>query len=102
MGRGRWASQGRAHRARGRSVRDHHRGQPDRHDDRPALDETEPRRMIATETLEPTRAPLGSMPIPRNHAPPDLRAKPSWRTAKNVIMLGLMGTALVLVAVPLV
>jgi phosphate transport system permease protein len=58
--------------------------------------------MIATETLDPGRAPLGSMPIPRNLAPPDLRAKPSWRTTKNLIMLGLMGTALVLVAVPLV
>ena len=58
--------------------------------------------MIATQTLEPGRAPLGSMPIPRNHAPPDLRAKPSWRTTKNLIMLGLMGAALVAVAIPLV
>src|ERR1051325_4932907 len=99
MGRGGRASQGRADRARGRSVRDHDRGQPDRHGDRPALDETEPRRMIATQTLEPARAPLGSTPIPRNHAPPDLRARPSWRTAKNSLMLGLMAAALVAVAI---
>jgi len=32
----------------------------------------------------------------------DLRAKPSWRTTKNTIMLCLMGAALVLVAIPLV
>jgi phosphate transport system permease protein len=32
----------------------------------------------------------------------DLRAKPSWRTAKNTLMLGAMGGAVVLVAIPLV
>jgi len=57
--------------------------------------------MIAT-TLEPPAAPVGSVPIPRPVAPPDLRAKPSWRTVKNLAMLSLMGAALVLVAIPLV
>jgi phosphate transport system permease protein len=32
----------------------------------------------------------------------DLRARPSWRTAKNQGMLGLMGAAVVIVAIPLV
>jgi phosphate transport system permease protein len=32
----------------------------------------------------------------------DLRARPSWRTAKNQLMLGLMGAAVVMVAIPLV
>jgi phosphate transport system permease protein len=58
--------------------------------------------MIAT-TLEPQAgAPAGSVPIPRPVVPPDLRAKPSWRTVKSVAMLSLMGAALVLVAIPLV
>jgi phosphate transport system permease protein len=58
--------------------------------------------MIAT-TLEPQAgAPAGSVPIPRATIPPDLRAKPSWRTVKGVAMLSLMGAALVLVAIPLV
>jgi phosphate transport system permease protein len=35
-------------------------------------------------------------------APPDLRARPSLRTAVNKVMLGLMALALVLVAIPLV
>ena len=58
--------------------------------------------MIATQTVDTDRAPIGSMPIPRGASPPDLRARPSWRTTKNLIMLGLMGAALVLVAIPLV
>lgn len=32
---------------------------------------------------------------------PDLRARSSWRTTKNALMLGLMGLAFVLVAIPL-
>jgi phosphate transport system permease protein len=32
----------------------------------------------------------------------DLRARPSWRTTKNKLMLGLMGVAVVLVAIPLI
>jgi phosphate transport system permease protein len=32
----------------------------------------------------------------------DLRAKPSWRTAKNTLMLCLMGASLVVVAIPLI
>ena len=32
----------------------------------------------------------------------DLRAKPSWRTTKNNLVLGLMGLAVVLVAIPLI
>jgi phosphate transport system permease protein len=60
--------------------------------------------MIATTTMDPAaaRTPAGSVPIPRGTAPPDLRARPSWRTAKNGVMLSLMGAALVLVAIPLV
>jgi phosphate transport system permease protein len=59
--------------------------------------------MIATTTVESgTRTPTGSVPIPREDTPPDLRAKPSWRTAKNQLMLCLMGAALVLVAIPLI
>lgn len=59
--------------------------------------------MIATTTLDPgTRTPMGSVPIPREATPPDLRARSSWRTAKNQLMLGLMAAALVLVAIPLV
>jgi len=34
--------------------------------------------------------------------PLDLRAKPSWRTTKNTLVLGLMGLAVVLIAIPLV
>jgi phosphate transport system permease protein len=33
---------------------------------------------------------------------PDLRAKPSWRTAKNNLMLILMGAAVVLIMIPLI
>lgn len=32
----------------------------------------------------------------------DLRARPSWRTTKNLVMLGLMAAAVVLIAIPLV
>ena len=35
-------------------------------------------------------------------AAPDLRARPSWRTTKNTLILGLMGLAVVLVAIPLI
>jgi len=57
--------------------------------------------MIAT-TLDPQAGtPTGSVPIPRV-APPDLRARRSFRTFKNAAMLTLMGAALVLVAIPLV
>jgi phosphate transport system permease protein len=61
--------------------------------------------MIATPTIEPGRAPgppTGSVPISRATPAPDLRARRSWRTTKNLIMLGLMGAALVLVAIPLI
>jgi phosphate transport system permease protein len=34
--------------------------------------------------------------------PPDLRAKPSWRTAKNTVMLGLMAAAVAVIAIPLI
>ncbi|HEU4729841.1 MAG TPA: phosphate ABC transporter permease PstA [Kofleriaceae bacterium] len=34
--------------------------------------------------------------------PLDLRARPSWRTTTNTLMLGLMGVAVVLIAIPLV
>jgi len=58
--------------------------------------------MIAT-TLDPqNRTPAGSVPIALPAVPPDLRARPSWRTVKNLVMLSLMGAALVLVAIPLV
>src|ERR1044072_3266070 len=86
MGRGRYRAQGGADRARGRAVRHHDRGQSGRDDDRPALDETEPRHMI-----EATRT-----------AAIDLRARPSWRTVKNNLMIGRMMAALVLVASPLI
>jgi phosphate transport system permease protein len=33
---------------------------------------------------------------------PDLRARPSWRRTKNLLMLGLMGLAVAVIAVPLV
>jgi hypothetical protein len=61
--------------------------------------------MIGTTTLDPGMAPgppAGSVPIPRATTPPDLRARRSWRTTKNLVMLGLMGAALVLVAIPLI
>jgi phosphate transport system permease protein len=52
----------------------------------------------------PPQVPAASQPIaaPGRHAPPDLRAKSSWRTVKNRLMIGLMIGAVALVAIPLV
>src|ERR1043165_991881 len=96
MGRGRRAAQGGADRARRDAVRDHDRGQPDRDDDRAALDEAEPWRM--TSALDAVKH-SGQIARPTAF---DLRARPSWRTVKNQIMVGLMIATLVLVAIPLV
>jgi phosphate transport system permease protein len=46
-----------------------------------------------------TDQPL-SMPLPAD-APPDLRARPSWRATKSHLMVGLMVLAVLAVAVPL-
>src|ERR1051325_3058709 len=105
MGRGRRAPQGSADRARGRAVRHHDRGQPDRHRDRATLDEAEPGHMTA-----PFDAIQHSGRIPRPEKPADdrgrhsidLRARASWRTVKNQLMIGLMIATVVLVAIPLI
>src|ERR1051325_5021533 len=102
MGRGRRAPQGSADRARGRAVRHHDRGQPDRHRDRATLDEAEPGHMTA-----PFDAIQHSGRIPRPEKPADdrgphsidLRARASWRTVKNQLMIGLMIATAVLSAV---
>lgn len=49
-----------------------------------------------------TQTPSGTTPIPLTRAAPDLRSRRSWRGTKNAIMTGLMGGAVVLVAIPLV
>src|SRR5437773_7946975 len=99
MGRGRRAAQGGADRARRDAVRDHDRGQPDRDDDRAALDEAEPWRM--TTALDAVKH-SGQIARPKEPQALDLRARHSWRTVKNQIMVGLMISTLVLVAIPLV
>src|SRR5262245_23002680 len=104
MGRGRRAPQGSADRARGRAVRHHDRGQPDRNDDRATLDEAEPRRMTAPfdaiqHSGQIPRPPGGASKSPADF---DLRARASWRTVKNQLMIGLMIATVVLVAIPLI
>jgi phosphate transport system permease protein len=49
-------------------------------------------------------APVGTtpIPIPLAREVPDLRSRRSWRGTKNAIMLGMMGSAVLLVAIPLV
>src|ERR1051325_5500040 len=61
MGRGRRAPQGSADRARGRAVRHHDRGQPDRHRDRATLDEAEPGHMTAPFDAIPLIAVLSAV-----------------------------------------
>src|SRR6185295_1115813 len=110
MGRGRRAPQGRADRARGRAVRHHDRGQPDRDRDRAALDEAEPRHMTSPiDAIQHSgripRPPLderGGPRTTRTGRPIDLRARASWRTVKNQIAIGLMIAAVALVAIPLI
>src|SRR2546430_13112235 len=124
MGRGRRAAQGRADRAGGRAVRDHDRGQPDRDRDRAALDEAEPWHMTssfdaikhsgriarpgessgdshddAPAVDAPSYAGGTGVRAPRDF---DLRARRSWRSVKNQLMIGLMIAAVALVAIPLV
>src|SRR5262249_59430966 len=97
MGRGRRAAQGRVDRAGGDPVRDHDRGQPDRDGDRATFDETEPRKMTAGVPLD-SPSNLASGALARGL---DLRARSSWRTTKNALMIAAMAMAVALVAIPL-
>src|SRR5436305_14363111 len=90
MGRSRHVAQVGPHCAGGHAVRHHHRRQPDRHGHRAAFDETR-----AGSLMELAQEEVSG-------APPDLRAKRSWRSVKSRMMTCLMVASVCAVALPLV
>jgi phosphate transport system permease protein len=55
--------------------------------------------MMTSVPLEPRSHPAGGGALPRDL---DLRARPSWRTTRNTLMIAVMALAVALVAIPLV